>query len=379
MKKLNNTFPFYLLPVIFLLVCIPLFTFFPFFSERTNIASFSQLYANSQYVRGEATQQRIDDATLYTYAGFAYLQGEDPTTINFEHPPLGKYVLGLSYVLFGNALILNLVVYALFLLVFTSLLFLFTQNKVLLTGSVLFLGLLEVYFVNVAQGMLDILSAFFLFSLFRLLFSSMHPHKKYIISGILLGAIAATKYPIPSIVLPTVALLVWGVLEKRTASAVLSLPAALAVYLGSYAVYFMNHSLFDFIRFEWFRLKWWVVDRNIPPFLIFHTLFVGSFQDWRTLHQVSSAVWSPALPMLFLSHFVGMFFAKVDARLLFLFVYSLLQLVLFALGSASYDRYLIVLIPVWIICVAAGIENYRKNTQSNKEALHVLQKKLLTT
>jgi predicted negative regulator of RcsB-dependent stress response len=64
--------------------------------QVTNKAEVGRAYGESQYVLGDKSNQKIDDGTLYTYAAEAYFKGEDPTTINFEHPPLGKYVFGLS-------------------------------------------------------------------------------------------------------------------------------------------------------------------------------------------------------------------------------------------------------------------------------------------
>lgn len=320
--------------------------------------SYGQLYGNSQYVHGEATNQRIDDATVYIYAGYAYAQGEDPTAINFEHPPLGKYVLGLSYTLFGNSLILNLLVYAAFLITFVSLLLLFTQKKALILGALLFLGSTRLLYINVGQGMLDILSALFLLLIFRLLFSELQSLQKYLSIGLLIGALAATKYAFPSIGLPILLVFVWAFYQKEFFKSLVILPLALFVYLGSYAVYFLNHSLLDFVAFEWFRLKWWVVDRNIPPFLILRTLFLGSFQDWRTLHTVRSAVWSISWPLLFVGHIVSFGFTKKDIRILTIMVYALLQLGIYALGSASYDRYFIGLLPLWLLVFVAGIDNY---------------------
>lgn len=271
---MNKTFLLPLIVLIVALTVLPVLSYPAFFLQPTNISSYGQLYANSQYVVGEATKQRIDDATIYIYAGYAYIKGEDPTSINFEHPPLGKYVLGLSYVLFENSLILNVVIYAAFLGVFASLARIFTKNNWLILGSVLFLGTTRLIYVNVGQGMLDIFSALLLLSTFRVLFSSLPSLKKYIFAGFLVGALAATKYPFPSIALPIFLLLAWAFTQKELIKGLISLPVIALTYLGSYSVYFLHHSLTDFIAFEWFRLKWWIVDRNIPPFLIFQTLFL---------------------------------------------------------------------------------------------------------
>lgn len=374
MKKLNKTFILSLSVLIFLLVLLPVVSYPAFFTSQTNMASFGQLYANSQYVKGEATQQRIDDATLYIYAGYAYMQGEDPTTINFEHPPLGKYLLGLSYVLFGNSLILNLVVYAGFLGVCATLLSLFTNKKWLVHLALLFLGTTRVIYVNVGQGMLDIFSALLLLLIFRTLFSKIHSLKKYLLVGFFIGTLAATKYPFPSIGLPILLTLSWAFVSKELLVSLVSLPLAGITYLASYTVYFLRHSLADFVAFEWFRLKWWVVDRNIPPFLIFKTLFIGQFQDWRNLHIVRSAVWSFSWPLLFVGHFWAFLASRVDTRILFIFAYANIQLGLYALGSASYDRYLIGLLPLWVLVVISGLDTLLTKKQVKPTHFAALRK-----
>ena len=44
----------------------------------------------------------MGDPELYAYAGWRQVQGDDPTVINPEMPPLGKYLLGFSILVFGN-------------------------------------------------------------------------------------------------------------------------------------------------------------------------------------------------------------------------------------------------------------------------------------
>ena len=39
------------------------------------------------------------DEDLYVYVSQAYVRGVDPSTLNFEHPPLGKYLIGWGYLL----------------------------------------------------------------------------------------------------------------------------------------------------------------------------------------------------------------------------------------------------------------------------------------
>src|SRR5476651_258491 len=65
-------------------------------------------YSHSQYVFGDKDTVQASDETVYAYASQDYLHGNDPTQINFEHPPLGKYLFSLSEVIFHNIYIINL-------------------------------------------------------------------------------------------------------------------------------------------------------------------------------------------------------------------------------------------------------------------------------
>lgn len=51
----------------------------------------------------------VSDATLYTYVGYEYVNGTNPTLLNPEHPPLGKYLIGLSIKVFGNENVILLI------------------------------------------------------------------------------------------------------------------------------------------------------------------------------------------------------------------------------------------------------------------------------
>lgn len=88
----------------------------------TDKPAIGQAYGESQYVLGDKSLKKIDDGTLYIYAAEAYFKGDDPTTINFEHPPLGKYIFGLSLFLFNRVLVLNIGLFSIALALFATLL-----------------------------------------------------------------------------------------------------------------------------------------------------------------------------------------------------------------------------------------------------------------
>lgn len=52
-----------------------------------------------------------DAYSYYIPAGIAYVRGALPNTINFEHPPLAKYIIGTFAIYFGRV---SRIAYALF-------------------------------------------------------------------------------------------------------------------------------------------------------------------------------------------------------------------------------------------------------------------------
>lgn len=58
-------------------------------------------YQKSQWVVSNS-KNSIGDDGLYAYHGWALLQGGDPSLVNPEVPPLGKYLIGVTESVFSN-------------------------------------------------------------------------------------------------------------------------------------------------------------------------------------------------------------------------------------------------------------------------------------
>lgn len=63
--------------------------------------SLQRAYYSSQYVRKDAPGI-IPDETFEAFAAGAFIKGMNPIHIVHDHPPLGRYILGLSIILFDN-------------------------------------------------------------------------------------------------------------------------------------------------------------------------------------------------------------------------------------------------------------------------------------
>ncbi len=356
-------------PQIFVLFLCLAMTFIPFFiyqstfTTKTDINTYAQKYANSQYVKGEASPQKISDGELYVYAGYAYMQGEDPTTINFEHPPLFKYFFGLSYLVFGNSYIVSLIYYFIFL--FSCYLFsgLVLKNQVLRYVSVILLGLQPTVYVLASHALLDLPINFLILFMFYFMFKeNIKLRDKYLIIGVILGLLGGVKYPFPFILLPISLVIFISFLKKELKYLVFPFLIAPVIYLAQYVMFFVHdHSLLDLVMFEKYRFAWWTGDRTMPKFLIFQNLFTGQYPAWWTNNlMMKNKEWNLFVPALFVSYLGSYIFIKKEKIKIILYVYSLVVLVLYGIGSAVYLRYLTQIIPFWIVLILSGIENFEE-------------------
>src|SRR3989338_6716182 len=78
---------------------------------------YADQYLHSQYVEGEGSKYIISDYDLYSFAGHYYFTGGEVSRVNFENPPLGKYMLGLSIYLFNNQAVIYIAYAVLYLIV----------------------------------------------------------------------------------------------------------------------------------------------------------------------------------------------------------------------------------------------------------------------
>lgn len=352
----NNFFPLFL---IFIFTIITLLYNWSSFSTPDNPRYYSDRYSRSQYILGDSAPDKIPDYIVYIYAGQSYLKGEDPTTINFEHPPFGKYVLGFSGFLFGNSILINLGLFFFSFVLFYHLLGRVTKVMWLKTLALILLFGMQIMTVYTGFGLLDIQQLFYTLLFFSALFLKTDKKVlKYILVGIFLGMIASVKYPITLLPLFVPIILYYSHRQKQFKLGLLALIFSGIFYLLTYTMYFLNgHSLLDFLRFEKYRFDWWTGERTIPKFLILQTIFTGRFKGWwgENVYEYASA-WNLAWPMVTVFGVACALVIKKNLELWLISFYSLGLFAMYIFGSASNERYLIQLFPFWIILMIAFIE-----------------------
>lgn len=347
------------LPIALILV-ITAFVFFryqEYFQSTLDPERSAELYGQSQYVLGEGSEAKISDSQLYEFAGYAYWQGADPTTINFEHPPLGKYYYGIFYHFLGNPYWGSLLLFALVLFACVHVSKLIGLTSVAQSIVVVLVGSLSLLQVHTRYALLDLPQLLLTLLFFSALLSlQVKLTKKWILLlGLSLGLLLSVKYMIPLILIPLFFVVVQSYIQRHVVSYLAALLIAGFIYLLSYSMFFVHGgSIMDFVAFEWYRVQWFMGKTDAPMFLIFQTLFTGSFETWwepgsyeTTLH------WSVLWPVYFLLSLFGFAWAATRRQLgvVVLLLFSYLLIILYSIGAAASDRFFIQLLPFWILAV----------------------------
>ena len=258
------------------IVALFCFNLYPYLLSHFDYPALEQRYKNWVANPGNL-EWFIGDNDLYAIAGWRYVSGASPDEINFEHPPLAKYLIGLSAVVFNNPSVIGAA------LGVSSLLILYELSKKLL-GDFLF-ALVPVYMLSLdklfvgcsSTSMLDIYLVFFVLLSF-LLFSYADSYIRMLGGAVSLGLATACKltapFAIPSLIIPVITK------RRKTAWKFLfqSLLVAACVYCLSYAWFFMlGHSLFDFIELQWKMFEYQYGRRYgaVAPGLLLLTMLTG--------------------------------------------------------------------------------------------------------
>ncbi|MEX0896132.1 MAG: glycosyltransferase family 39 protein [Patescibacteria group bacterium] len=341
--------------LIFLLLVAAVISYQNYFFSTIDPNESAQKYSQSQYVLGEGSPAKISDSELYEYASYAYWLGEDPATINFEHPPLAKYYYGIFFHLFGNPYWGSLLLLGLTLVVLLQL------SKLLEFGiwaqslCVLLVGSLSLFQVHTRYALLDLpqLLATLLVFMSLLQLEEKSTRLWFIILGTSLGLLLSVKYMIPIIAIPLLLVVLQSYRKKILLPYLAALGIAGIVYLVSYTVFFLHQkNMLDFLAFEWYRLQWFMGKTDAEKFVIFQTLFTGSFETWWEPGTYETTMhWSLVWPVSFVLSVLAAVRAAIVRKyqLLSLLLYSFAVLGLYSIGAAASDRFFIQLLPFWIL------------------------------
>ncbi len=216
--------------------------------DRLPLTYLNSLYDHSQW-QIALSQRIIADDLLYQVAGWRLTQGADPTLINPEVPPLGKYMYGLGWVIFGTPYpitVISLIVAAIGWWLLTNLLPINRQRKLVITALFFTTPIL---LQQLHQTMLDLFQlGALLWHVWSLISSTRATRLStqllyLIISSLALGIFASVKFPllIPFILLWDC----WWLWRHQQLNRLVLLGVGMvSVYACSYSAFFLqNHSV----------------------------------------------------------------------------------------------------------------------------------------
>lgn len=312
-----------------------------------------QRYLASQWVDPLSTNPIGDDG-LFTYAAWEYIQGGDPSLINAETPPLGKYLIGASILIFKNQNIFALLVGILTLFVFYKLNLLLFKDRFLATLPVVFFSFEPLFYTQLRAPYLDTLYLLFLLTTFYFLLK-----EKFLISAIFLGLMAATKNTASTFLLMsgTCCFYLLVVKIKRLPLFFGSLLISFSVLLLTYFRYFwLGHSLRDFLGLQKWILNFYAIGAKGTFAMVFPMLLFNRWQTWWS-GVVKISEWQiswPILPVVSVWYLVFSIWGKRLDYFSLLLIWVIIYLA-FLSFIPVWPRYFLNLLPFLYILSLKGI------------------------
>lgn len=205
MTKILNKKIFLILLFIFSIVklSLPLIEKKYLFTDKFDPKKYEKKYNSSQYIIPQS-KNPISDEDLLAYAGYKYINGLNPILINSDHPPLGKYLIGLFILLTKNHHASSFFFGFLSLIFFIMLIYKKTRSIEKITLGFFFIALDSMFLDQIIHSpILDIiqLSFFLLYLYFLNLWFKKRKLFYLITSAIILGLFSSIKIYFPSIII----------------------------------------------------------------------------------------------------------------------------------------------------------------------------------
>ena len=327
-------------------------------------------YLNSQYVN-KHPKGWIPDETVNAYAGGKYIKGENPVLIAADTPPLGRYLIGLSALAFGNE---NIVI--LFSAVLSLILMYILGRQIFASGVLSLIPPLlfsfEPIFKNqlIYTPLLDIIQLVFLlasFILFNRSLSSKTSYMYLLSANIVLGCFIATKFFITGLTIIGAFYLVLLVKKdkNRLLELTLTFPVSIIILLVSYVrVFAFGYSIHSFLGIQ----KWVFLyhkSQLILPFSIWPLILFNRWYVWYGNNPViRDAQWIISWPLVTLLSISTLLLGlirriKLNENIRVLIAWMALYFGFFSFGQIT-SRYFVILIPVlYIISLYGLIEIYK--------------------
>jgi Penicillin-binding Protein dimerisation domain len=336
-----------------------------FYFSKFDAVYWKDKYEHSQW-KLPLSQRTLGDDGLYLYEGYRLVHGENPTTLNAEVPPLGKYAIGTSIIVFGNGYVYGYIMTLFAVVAFSVFAYVVTSSFsiAIITGALLITDPLITE--QFALTMLDSQHLLFL-SLYLLSLAGIIKTKSHIVrllsilaAGTSLGLFAETKFPILAPMLAIIGILMIWKQKKKNDFIAIFLASGVIAYLIPYIPYFIQgHSLI-----EWLKVQKWILSfymaSGLKPTVgsMFTTLLFNQNQNLYSHLYETVNEWSPLWPFITISGIVGGF--RVFRRYMPFIIITGFLLLFFAI-TPFWTRYLVIILPLLYLGSVLFLDNNKRS------------------
>jgi len=308
-------------------------------------------YQESQWVIPNS-KNPIGDDGLYMYAGYRYIQGDDPSLLNAEMPPLGKYLIGIFEVTTGFIGIFSMFFSGI------SLILLYIFNKKVFKSS--FFALIPIALFSVEPIFPPQINAPYLDTLYLsllLLGFIFLLNKKYLFTGIIFGLFMSVKSPILVIVVYA-SIITWLIFKKEFSLRkllIMVLPTFFVFILTYTSTFLHGHNLLYFLKVQKYILHFYSSGAKPVIGAVFPMIFSGTWFTWfGSIQRVSewNIIWPIALILTGIGGYLG--FRKKYSIVVFQLIWIVFYLT-FLSFTPIFARYLLLLLPflynlsIWVL------------------------------
>ncbi len=306
----------------------------------------------------------LSDSDIHIASAYLYLNGAEPTEFNFQHPPLIKYLFGISIKIFSNPFIMQ-IIFGITYIVLTYILSIkLTQSSGVALLSSLLLAVDPLLVDLTSQALLDLgQSVFAIFYVISFLFYTSNP----ILPGIALGLLAGSKFWGAALFFYLTLQLFFIYKHKfNLKKASFQLLSAAVMFSVLYIPTFIQkNGFFNILFFELKTVKYWLNHSvaSIPgaSLLLFLSGYFKSW--WGKSNWLFSTPWSFLWPASLITSIYYVFSKlreKKNDNKLIIGILPFLYL-LFLGVQAPFTRYFVIVLPYLYITLAIHISNVKIN------------------
>ncbi|EKE20449.1 MAG: hypothetical protein ACD_7C00580G0001 [uncultured bacterium] len=320
---------------------------------------FSKLYSQSQYVIGELSKGGIGDDGVYAFAGhdLVFNRG-DVSSINFEHPPFGKYLIGLSILLFRNENIINIIYFVFILLFIYKISRIILKDKLLSLLSVAFFAFDPLINDNLLRSLLDLPFTLFFIAAVYFFIKGLERSKNLYLSFFFWGLAFASKFfPFFIFIYIFLMVIIFFYGRKRLLHFFLASFLVPLIYIISHTTFFIYHpSIAEFLRHKKWMVAWWTGSPVIRGNIL-RNIFTGTYID-SIGNLARNEYWTIFLPVVTTLSFLRLrcnIFKKSQLNILIIYGLSVIYFIYLIVFNNGIQKYLMPIYPLIIILAISNV------------------------